>query len=54
MFLFRPMSCEEDIQISYYSAILAKALNDGDGDLFIELYDMICDKTTPEQVSSVL
>lgn len=44
------MSSEEDLRISYYSALLAKPIKSNDGDQFTELYDQICPLTTEQEV----
>nr|CAB3267362.1 titin homolog [Phallusia mammillata] len=43
------MSSGEDIRVSYYSAVLAKAICLKDGDLFTDLYDQIVRLVTKEQ-----
>ena len=49
-YVFNSMSSENELQISYYSAILAKALKENDGDQFTELYDQICKRATAQEV----
>jgi len=47
------MSWKENRQFFYFSTILAKALQECDGDRFTELYDLICPRTSNEEVNQI-
>ena len=46
------MSSGEDVEVSYYSSVLAKAIKQEDGDAFTELYDEIITRVTEDKVNS--
>ena len=48
------MNCGDNIQTLYFSAVLAKAFQEHDGDKFTVLYDLICTKAASDEVCGML